>query len=227
MRKGLFISLEGPDGSGKTTNLPFVETIFRLHGFHVKTYRDPGGCAVSEEIRSFILSKRDPEHSFHSLTELLLFEAARVQLHKTEIEPFLSKSEKNVVIIDRFCDSTFAYQGFGNGNVKEVLGLEALLFQEAIPNYTLFFNVSLETSLERIQKRKKEYNRLNEKELLFREKTFKGYQERLRTYPERMIAIDADCEARYVKEQLRTRCEGIIEHFHESKKLPIIQGKED
>lgn len=210
-RKGLFISLEGPDGSGKSTNLSYVKSLFSNRDLNTYTFRDPGGSAISEEIRDLLLKERAGAEQLHKETELLLFCASRMQLVKTKIDPLLNV-ENNVVITDRFLDSTYAYQGVGDGLTSEVLSLEASLFGNYIPDATIFFDISLEESLRRINARQKEYNQLNARDIEFRKKTFKGYQERFKNNHERMYRIDATASLEAVQEQLEVVVEQILNH---------------
>lgn len=200
-RRGLFITLEGPDGSGKTTNLPIVKEIFESKGFNVFVFRDPGGCEISEEIREVLLKERSGRESVAHETELLLFAASRIQLARTKILPEL-EDPKSVVICDRFIDSTYAYQGYGLGYLKEVEAIDKLFWSEFKPDYTLFFSVSFETSIERIAQRNKEYNRLNAMETEFRKRTFRGYRQRFLQDVKRMRMIETEKSLEEVREQI-------------------------
>lgn len=208
-KKGIFVSLEGPDCSGKSTNLSFIRNEFETRGYRVMTLRDPGGTEVGEEIRVLLLSNRKDREPIHTKTELLLFVAARIQLLELEIKPFLEE-ENTVFISDRFIDSTYAYQGCGNGLVKEVRDLEALFFSTDRPDATIFFDVDFEESLIRLALREKEYNRLNARDLSFRQKVFKGYQQCLEAHTDRMLKVDANQSLERVQSDLVWVVEEII-----------------
>ena len=148
-RRGRFITLEGPDGAGKTTQAQLVADILRAHGKEVVTTREPGGTAVGNRLRQVLL---DPETPLQPTTETLLMFAARAEHVAHVIEPTLAAGRW--VVCDRFTDSTFAYQGDGRGIAKSVIdALATFTHAGCWPDLTLCLDVPPATSAERMQER--------------------------------------------------------------------------
>jgi len=187
---GLFITLEGGDGAGKTSIIPSLKEKLAGLGYEVVTTREPGGSKIAEEIRSLIL---DPEHTeMDARTEALLYAAARRQ-HLVEIVlPALEQGK--IVLCDRFIDSSLAYQGFARGiGVEEVFSINKFAIEETMPSLTLFFDISPEKGLARISdNEEREKNRLDLENLRFHERVYEAYQDLLNTYPNRIYPINAD-----------------------------------
>lgn len=187
---GLFITLEGGDGAGKTSIIPSLKEKLEGLGYEVVTTREPGGSKIAEEIRSLIL---DPEHTeMDARTEALLYAAARRQ-HLVEIVlPALEQGK--IVLCDRFIDSSLAYQGFARGiGVEEVFSINKFAIEETMPSLTLFFDISPEKGLARISdNEEREKNRLDLENLRFHERVYEAYQDLLNTYPNRIYPINAD-----------------------------------
>lgn len=181
---GLFISFEGADGSGKSTNAKRLADLIEHYGYSVVRTREPGGSPVGEQLRSVILnSKASP------MSELLMFAASRAEHIETVIKPALATGK--VVICDRFSDSTYAYQGVGRGYVEEVLKLEKFVHEGFEPDYTLFFDITLEESKKRLLARFEKMNHLDKEDDAFKTKVFMGYQERFAANPHRMVLINS------------------------------------
>ena len=186
--RGLFITFEGNDCSGKSTACKYLVQSLKDKGFDVYHTREPGGTVVAEEIRNLILNKREDEN-ICAMTELLLFAAARAQHIEKVIKP---KMEEGIIVVcDRFSDSTFAYQGFGRGYVKDVLALEKMVHQNFEPNYTLFLNATLEECIKRMAKRDEIANRLDDESIAFKARVYEGYHKRYQLHKHRMHLIDA------------------------------------
>lgn len=187
---GLFITLEGGDGAGKTSIIPSLKEKLAGLGYEVVTTREPGGSKIAEEIRSLIL---DPKHTeMDARTEALLYAAARRQ-HLVEIVlPALEQGK--IVLCDRFIDSSLAYQGFARGiGVEEVFSINKFAIEETMPSLTLFFDISPEKGLARISdNEEREKNRLDLENLRFHERVYEAYQDLLNTYPNRIYPINAD-----------------------------------
>ena len=148
-RRGRFITLEGPDGAGKTTQAHLVAAILRAHGKEVVTTREPGGTAVGNRLRQVLL---DPETPLQPITETLLMFAARAEHVAHVIEPALAAGRWGVC--DRFTDSTFAYQGDGRGVAKrDIEALAAFTHPGCWPDLTLCLDVPPATSAERMRER--------------------------------------------------------------------------
>lgn len=193
------ISLEGCDGSGKSTGAKFLVEMLREKGYDVIHTREPGGTVIAEEIRNLLLNKREGEQIV-PMAELLLFNAARAQHIEAVIKPALEAGK--IVVSDRFSDSSYAYQGIGRGFVGEMIDLEHLVHKDFEPNYTLFFDVTLEESIRRISSRPELANRLDSETLAFKEKVFKGYNIRFAQHRHRMYKIDAMQSIENVNEQI-------------------------
>ena len=180
MSKGLLISIEGPDGAGKTTVLEaLLPRLRKLYPAQVVTTREPGGVAIAEQIREVILDVDNT--AMDAKTELLLYIAARRQHLVEKVLPELEKG--NMVIMDRFIDSSVAYQGTGRGlNQDEIAWLNA----------TLLFDVDSETGLARIAASgEREVNRLDLEKLDLHQRVRQGYLDLAQAEPERIKLIDA------------------------------------
>lgn len=190
MKKGLIISFEGPDGAGKTTVLEHLLPLLREKtDRNIITTREPGGVEIAEKIRDVIL---DVNHtSMDDKTELLLYMAARRQHYVEKVLPALS--EGKVVLIDRFIDSSVAYQGAGRGLNTEVISwLNDFATDSRKPDLTLYFDVDSETGLARIAKNaEREINRLDLEKLDMHQRVRQGYLELAEQETDRIVTIDA------------------------------------
>ena len=184
----MFITLEGPDGSGKSMQVSALAGCIRSLGFEVLTTREPGGTFIGDQIREVIM--RLDNKSMHPRTEILLFCAARAQIVAEVIRPQLEKGV--VVISDRYADSTLAYQGYGHGIDLTVLH-QLLNFATGglTPDLTLLFDLDVETGLSRRQSGGGEWNRLDDYELAFHRRVRAGYLELAAAEPQRWVCIDA------------------------------------
>ena len=152
-QRGFFITLEGGEGSGKSTQVPVVADFFRQRGYDVVCTREPGGTKLAEQIRSVLLTK-DPEEDLCDKSELLLMYAARAQLVETLIKPSLAQGK--VVISDRFDLSTLAYQGAGRGiPLAEIAALRQVAIGDFAPDLTLLLDVPVEVGMARMRARGK------------------------------------------------------------------------
>ncbi|ABJ72049.1 thymidylate kinase [Lactococcus cremoris subsp. cremoris SK11] len=186
---GILISLEGPDGAGKTTVLQEILPEIQKMKREVVPTREPGGVRVAEEIRQIILDPKNTE--IDSKTELMLFEAAR-RLHMQEkMLPALRAGK--VVIVDRFIDSSVAYQGYGRDLGVEVVDWLNYFATDGLkPDLTLYFDIDTDVALERIMKnRADEVNRLDLERAEMHRKVREGYLEIVAKEPERFVKIDA------------------------------------
>ncbi|WP_088810178.1 MULTISPECIES: dTMP kinase [unclassified Listeria] len=187
---GLFITLEGPDGSGKTTTMRLLEEKMRLAGIDFIKTREPGGSPISEKVREIVLGIGNEE--MDSRTEALLIAGARRQHVVEKIRPALQVGK--TVLCDRFIDSSLAYQGAGRGiGIQEVLSINLFAVGETLPDMTFYLDVDAATGLERIAaSRGREINRLDKEDISFHDKVQKGYEEIIAMFPERIIRIDAN-----------------------------------
>ena len=202
MKNGIIISFEGPDGAGKTTVLEQVLPVLQEKGYDIVTTREPGGVEIAERIRDVIL---DVNHvAMDSKTELLLYMAARRQHYVEKVLPALEAGK--VVLIDRFIDSSIAYQGAGRGLDKDIITrLNDFATDGRKPDLTLYFDVESEIGLARIAKNaEREVNRLDLEKLDMHKRVRKGYLV-LAEQEKRIVTIDASRElADVVSETLHT-----------------------
>lgn len=189
---GILISLEGPDGAGKTTVLQNILPELEKSSYKVLQTREPGGVRVAEEIRNIILSTENTE--IDSKTELMLFAAARRLHMQTKMLPALAAGK--MVIVDRFIDSSVAYQGYGRElGVEPVNWLNEFATDGLKPDLTLYFDIDTDVALERIMKnRADEVNRLDLERAEMHRKVRQGYLEIVKNEPERFVTIDASQE---------------------------------
>ena len=190
---GLFISFEGTEGSGKSTQVSLLAEHLRFEGYTVRTIREPGGTPIGEEIRHTLKHSADNE-AMTAETELLLMNASRAQLVREVIRPALSSGE--IVICDRFYDSTIAYQGYGRQlDLKMVKSIIDVAVGETRPDITLLFVVPQEVTAERLLKRQSTLpfmrDRIEEADRAFFERVANGYQAIAAAEPQRIRRIDA------------------------------------
>ncbi|GGJ89343.1 thymidylate kinase [Lentibacillus kapialis] len=188
--KGYFITLEGGDGSGKSSILQTLSAKLTGMGYDVLATREPGGIEIAEKIRGIIL---DPAHTaMDGRTEALLYAASRRQ-HLIEVVLPALKSGK-IVLCDRFVDSSLAYQGYARGlGMEEVFLINKFAIQDAMPDLTLFLDIEPKKGLARIAANKdRERNRLDLEEIRFHEQVYEAYQLLVSRYPHRIQVINAD-----------------------------------
>ena len=188
MSKGILITLEGPEGAGKTTILHQILPILTQMGVDILTTREPGGIRIAESIREIILA---PENTaIDGKTELLLFAAARRQHLNEKVRPALA--EGKIVIIDRFIDSSVAYQGYARGiYVADVETINNFATDGLLPDLTLYFDVDTEIGLSRVMSGDREVNRLDLEAQEMHQKVRAGYQAIAKANPKRIVTIDA------------------------------------
>ena len=189
MSKGFLVSLEGPEGAGKTSVLEALIPVLENRGVEVLTTREPGGVLIGEKIREVIL---DPSHTeMDPKTELLLYIASRRQHLVEKVLPALAAGK--LVIMDRFIDSSVAYQGFGRGLDKEAIDwLNEFATDGLKPDLTLYFDIEIEEGLARIAANSdREINRLDLESLDLHRKVRKGYLSLLEKEADRIVKIDA------------------------------------
>jgi dTMP kinase len=188
MTNGILITLEGPEGAGKTTILQEILPILTQAGVAILTTREPGGIRIAESIREIILA---PENTaIDGKTELLLFAAARRQHLNEKVRPALA--EGKIVIIDRFIDSSVAYQGYARGiDVADVEAINRFATDGLLPDLTLYLDVDTEVGLTRVMAGDREVNRLDLEAQEMHQKVRAGYQAIAKAHPERIVTIDA------------------------------------
>ncbi len=186
---GYFITLEGGEGCGKTYQIPFIVEWLRQSGLSVYPTREPGGTDISEQIREILHSINNTE--MHPRTETLLYQVARAQIVEQIIRPRLELGQ--VVISDRFSDSTIAYQGFGHRqNREEISSLIRYATGSLTPDMTILIDLDPEIGVERKHKGNSEFNRMDSLQRDFYERVRSGYFEIARADPSRWVVIDGN-----------------------------------
>jgi dTMP kinase len=196
----LFITLEGPDGSGKTTQVHLLVAYLREQGYEVVVSREPGGTDIGDQIRMVL---HDPANTeLHPRTEILLYSASRAQHVAERIGPSLAKGR--IVISDRYADSTLAYQGYGRRLDLETLRMITAFATGGLrPDLTIYLDVAPEEGLQRRRLGGDEWNRLDAEALEFHRRVRVGYLELARLEPERWVVVDASGAAEEVQAKIR------------------------
>ncbi len=198
--RGLFITLEGGEGAGKSTQIDRLETWFRNRGRDVMVTRQPGGTPFAEEIRTLLLHRTD--QPVDELTELLLMFAARAQFLAERVRPALA--EGVVVLCDRFTDSTYAYQGGGRGMPRESIDILAkLVHGDLEPDLTLLLDLPVAQGMARAADRSRA-DRIEQEDLAFFERVREAFLDQARREPERFAVIDAARQPDAVWNEIRT-----------------------
>ncbi|WP_423363684.1 dTMP kinase [Mycoplasma sp. P36-A1] len=201
MKQGLFITFEGPDGSGKTTILEKITQYFKTEGIDFIKTREPGGSAIAQQIRGVVLDENNKNLS--ATTEALLFAASRAQHFDEIIVPTLK--ENKVLLCDRFIDSSLVYQGIARGlGVEQVLSINNFAIQGKMPDLTIFFDVKPHIGLARIaSNNNREVNRLDLEDIEFHQKVYDGYLMIRDMYKSRFRTVDASQDIDTVFEQVK------------------------
>ena len=196
--KGCFITIEGTEGVGKSTNVEFVRQYLADKGIALRLTREPGGTPLAEEIRELLLQPRDEVVCDDA--EILLVFAARAQHVDQVIKPSLEKGEW--VLSDRFTDATFAYQGAGRGiSWNRIQQLEQYVLGDLRPDLTILLDIPVEVGMARVMQRG-EPDRFEREKLDFFDKVRQGYHHRLRAEPDRFALIDASQSLQGVQQQI-------------------------
>ena len=204
MSKGLFISFEGADGSGKSTQYRIFAEYLKSLGFDVLMTREPGGTPISESIRSIILDPANTEMS--DMTEALLFAASRAQLVSQVIRPAVEQGK--IVLCDRFMDSSIAYQGYARGLGDCVRIINEYAVQGMQPDITFFLDLKPEDGRKRNTAAGKA-DRMEQQAIEFHEKVYEAYKSLAQIYKDRFVVIDASGSIEEVQERIRR---SFIEH---------------
>lgn len=205
---GLFITLEGGEGAGKTTVANSVIERLSLLGIKAIYTREPGGIKIAEKIREVILDRNHTE--MDGRTEALLYAAARRQHLVEKVRPAMEKGY--VVLCDRFVDSSIVYQGYARGiGVDEVRKINEFAIEGFMPKLTIFFDILPQEGLKRISENKeREVNRLDLEDLSFHELVYEGYKKQVLTDPSRIISVDA---TKSIKELTNEVCALILDQI--------------
>jgi len=206
---GLFITLEGPEGAGKSTNREYLAAKLRAEGIEVLLTREPGGTPLAERIRELLLAPSD--ESMHADTELLLVFAARAQHLAQVIRPALARGE--IVLCDRFTDATYAYQGGGRGLSHErIAALENFVQGELRPDLTLIFDLPVEVGLARATARGR-LDRFEQEGRTFFDAVRSTYLKRASAEPDRYRLVDAALSLPQVQQSLDALIPEMLERY--------------
>lgn len=199
----MFITFEGPDGSGKTTQIAPLVAYLRERGFTVFQTREPGGTSIGDQIRAVLHDVGNT--AMHPHTEILLYAASRAQLVHEEIRPRLARGE--IVVCDRYADSTLAYQGYGHGlDLPTLRTILAFATGGLQPDLTLYLDVTAEEGLQRRQHAAEdgdEWNRMDAQSLAFHRRVREGYLALIAEAPARWARIDASAAREAIQAHIR------------------------
>ncbi len=214
MKKGIFITLEGIDFSGKSTQARAIINLFKKNGLDYIFLREPGGTKLSERVRRILLNKGEIDIGPRS--ELWLYLAARSQIVEEKILPALKKGQ--IILCDRFYDSTIAYQVYGRGLDKDFV-TKAILYSayDLVPDLTLLYDLPVKEAFKRRQALKRAKDRLENEKLRFFEKVRKGYLSLAREQRKRFRIVDAS----EMKETVREHSLDLVVQYLRRKKIKI------
>jgi len=201
--KGIFITLEGPDGAGKSTQVENIKSYFENAGREVVVSREPGGTPISEKLRNIVLDNGNAE--MDDITEMFVYAAARAQHVSEKIRPALDKG--SVVVCDRFVDSSIAYQGYGRNLGDQVAEVNRYATGGLEPDVTFFMDLDPEIGRSRIGKDVRD--RLEQQKLDFHYRVYEGYKAICEKYPERVVRIDATRTIDEIKEDIYSKLEDL------------------
>lgn len=183
---GIFITFEGIDGSGKTTQVQLLDDHLKKINKNTVVIREPGGTEMGEKIRNLII---DINNDMADMTEALLYAASRAQLIEQIIKPSLE--EQKIVLCDRFIDSSIVYQGIARElGVEKILNINRYAVDNIMPNITFYLDIPPELGIKR-KKNQTKLDRIESEDLVFHNKVYEGYQKIALMYPKRIYKLDA------------------------------------
>lgn len=196
----MFITLEGPEGSGKSTQLSLLAAFLEESGYSVVATREPGGTDIGDQIRDVLHDVRNT--AMKPETEFLLYSASRAQLVREVINPALA--DKKVVLCDRFADSTIAYQGYGRGLDLEALrAITRFATGGLVPDITFLLDIDVQEGLNRRINGADEMNRLDLEAIAFHQRVRDGYHQMAAAEPDRWVVVDAGQSPEEIQRELR------------------------
>ncbi len=203
---GIFISMEGPDGAGKTTQIELLKAYLENKGYEILITREPGGTKISEAIRSIILDRSNSEMDY--MTEALLYASARAQLVAEVIKPAIAAGK--AVISDRFVDSSAVYQGMARGlGVENVYKINEFAIQGMMPELTIHLDLPASVGIMR-KKNQAELDRMELEKAEFHERVAEGYRQLAKMFPERIYTIDATLPVEEIHKLILSKLEEIL-----------------
>lgn len=203
--KPLLISFEGIDGSGKSTQCKMLYHELLDRGYGVHLYREPGGTAISEKIRDILLDRENNEMS--PITEMLLYFSSRNQLITEKVLPALDRGE--IILLDRFVDSTIAYQGYGRDlSLESIRKVADVAIGGLSPDLTILVDTPLETAEDRMDNR--ELDRLEAENIDFKQRTRNGYLQIVRDEPQRFLLLDGRESIENLKRNVLERVDQLL-----------------
>lgn len=204
--RGIFITMEGPDGAGKTTQIELLSRYLKEEGYEVLITREPGGTEISEAIRGLLL---DPSHTeMKPETEMLLYAAARAQLVHEVIGPAIDSGK--AVISDRFVDSSVVYQGIARGlGIETVYAVNKPAMGDYLPDVTFLLDLPAEAGIAR-KKEQAELDRMEREDIAFHEKVAEGYRTLAGRDTERIFKIDATLPIEVICDMMKDRVSELL-----------------
>jgi dTMP kinase len=207
MKKSYFITLEGIEGCGKSTQMQYIKTWFEAKGFTVHSFREPGTTEIGEKLRDLILNSKK---NIHPLTQSFLFLAARTELIEQKLKPLL-ELENTVILLDRYMDSTLVYQGYTQKkNFETELYLHSLGPLNLMPDLTLYFQIDYATSQQRQSHRGAEKDFFESKPQDFYNNLIEGYDLLAQQFPNRIKTIHAKESIEVVNKEVIANLLGLI-----------------
>lgn len=204
---GLFITFEGPDGAGKTTQIQRLGQALEAQGYRILMTREPGGTRISDHIRSLLLDPNNQEMADQA--EVLLYAAARAQHVHERIIPALEAG--SIVLCDRFIDASMAYQAYGLGiDHHKVRMINDFASSSLVPNRTYMLDISIDTSIQRLEARSREQDqtldRIEQKEMAYHQRVREGFLQIARENPDRVMLVNADREPDIISADIHADC---------------------
>ncbi|NJM28646.1 MAG: dTMP kinase [Pseudanabaena sp. RU_4_16] len=203
---GLFVTFEGVEGAGKTTQLKLTEAWLRSLSYQVKTTREPGGTELGTNIRELLLQGGEVSDR----AELLLLMADRAHHVETEIQPSLAQGY--VVLCDRYYDSTIAYQGYGRGmDLEQIAQINRIATNGLQPNLTLWFDLDVKVGLGRARQVSGQPDRMERLDLEFHQRVAEGFRELAAQERDRIVRIDASQNTDRIQSQIQSHIRTVIQ----------------
>ncbi len=205
---GLFITFEGLDGSGKTTQISLLADYLKKKGLEVITTIEPGGTVLGDKIRQMLLDLENVGMSHKA--ETFLFEASRAELVSKIIGPALDRGK--IIICDRFFDSTIVYQGIARGlGIEKIMELSLWATDGLVPDLTFLLSVDVDGGEERLSGSPEKRDRIESEEIQFKQSLYEGYLELSQKYSDRIILIDGKQDIKTIFDQIKERVDGELD----------------